>query len=230
MDAYIYVEKANLSLMDGESVRDYELALRTKINEDLSSLNPPMPGGGSSSSIYIQYLYADKAVVEFYDRMTTTEKYYEVPYKRDSKGAFSLGKPTEVREKKTFVPVSVQKAVWTTAYINTLPDSAFLHVESGGKKDEEGKTVPRGLRHFPYKDDQGKIDLPHLRNAIARIPQSKIPGMTADKLRSLQEKAQGILEKENARREREMKQDKKKFLADCGFEALPSELWSGIPV
>src|SRR5262249_14273432 len=52
-----------------------------------------------------------------------------------------------------------ESAVWTTAYINNLSDSAFLYVESGGKKDSQGKTTPRSLRHFPYKDSSGKIDL-----------------------------------------------------------------------
>jgi len=61
---------------------------------------------------------------------------------------------------------------WTREFINDLPDSAFLYVESGGKKDENGKTVPRSLRHFPYKDSSGKIDENHLRNAIARLEQS----------------------------------------------------------
>jgi hypothetical protein len=64
-------------------------------------------------------------------------------------------------------------AVWTTAYMNNLPDSAFLYVEPG-EKDKEGKTVPRSKRHFPYKDASGKVDLPHLRNALARIPQSNV--------------------------------------------------------
>ena len=65
-----------------------------------------------------------------------------------------------------------QFAVWSTAFVNNLPDSAFLFVESGGTKDKDGKTVPRSKRHFPYKDAGGKVDLPHLRNAIARIPQA----------------------------------------------------------
>lgn len=63
-------------------------------------------------------------------------------------------------------------AVWSTAEVNQLPDSAFLYIEPGGKKDSSGKTTPRDKRHFPYKGPDGKIDLPHLRNAIARIPQS----------------------------------------------------------
>jgi len=64
-------------------------------------------------------------------------------------------------------------AEWTTRYKNNLPDSAFLYIEAGGKKDSEGKTKPRSLRHFPYKDADGKFDRAHILNAIARIPQAK---------------------------------------------------------
>lgn len=99
------------------------------------------------------------------------------------------------------VEVDTEKAVWTRRYINDLPDSAFLYIESGGKKDEEGKTVPRSLRHFPYKDGNGKIDLPHLRNAIARIPQAKIPGLTKEDLARLQDKARKLLQKEREKQE-----------------------------
>jgi HK97 family phage prohead protease len=83
------------------------------------------------------------------------------------------------------------KAVWTTAYVNTLPDSAFLYVEGGGTKDSDGKTVPRSLRHFPYKNDSGAVDLPHLRNALARIPQSNLPQDVKDRLTA---KAQRLLD------------------------------------
>lgn len=63
------------------------------------------------------------------------------------------------------------KAVWTTEYINNLPDSAFLYIEPGGEKDAEGKTTPRGLRHLPYKDAAGKVDLRHVQNALSRLGQ-----------------------------------------------------------
>jgi len=82
------------------------------------------------------------------------------------------------------------KSVWTGAYKNDLPDSSFLFIESGGKKDSEGKTTPRSKRHFPYKDASGKIDLPHLQNAIARIPQSNAPGLNKA---TLQKHAQSML-------------------------------------
>jgi hypothetical protein len=85
---------------------------------------------------------------------------------------------------------SVDRAVWTTAYINDLPDSAFLYIESGGEKDSDGKTTPRSLRHFPYKDTNGAIDLPHLRNALARIPQSSL---SSDVKSRLTAKAQRLL-------------------------------------
>ena len=70
--------------------------------------------------------------------------------------------------------VEMSKGVWSTAKVNQLPDSAFLHIEAGGEKDENGHTMPRTLRHFPFKNEEGEIDLPHLRNALARISQSNL--------------------------------------------------------
>lgn len=84
-------------------------------------------------------------------------------------------------------------ATWTTAYVNKLPDSAFLYIESGGKKDASGKTTPRSKRHFPYKDENGKVDLPHVRDAISRIPQSTAPGLSDAKKKSLQARARKML-------------------------------------
>lgn len=76
----------------------------------------------------------------------------------------------------------VAKAKWTAAYINDLPDAAFLHLEPDGEKDDEGKTTPRTLRHFPYQDDAGDVDLLHLRDALSRIPQSDLPEATQKKI------------------------------------------------
>ncbi len=67
------------------------------------------------------------------------------------------------------------RAAWDTAYINDLPDSAFLYIEPGGSKDSDGKTTPRSLRHFPVKDAGGNVDVAHVRNALSRIPQSNVP-------------------------------------------------------
>jgi len=96
----------------------------------------------------------------------------------------------------------VALAAWTAATINDLPDNAFLLVEAGGKKDADGRTELRSLRHFPFKGADGQVDLPHLRNAIARIPQAKIEGFTPEKVEALQKKAQKLLNEVNAATEK----------------------------
>ena len=47
-------------------------------------------------------------------------------------------------------------AEWTSAYINDLPDSAFACIDAKG-------------RHYPHHDASGKLDMPHLRNAMSRM-------------------------------------------------------------
>jgi hypothetical protein len=90
------------------------------------------------------------------------------------------------------------RATWTTAYINSLGDDCFLYIESGGKKDKEGKTTPRSLRHLPYKNKEGKVDLPHLRAALSRLGQEGTgEDWLSDSLReNLISKARSILKRE----------------------------------
>jgi len=98
-----------------------------------------------------------------------------------------------------------EKAEWTTAQINELPDDAFLYIEDGGEKDEDGMTVPRSLRHFPVRGPDGEIDLPHLRNALSRIPQADIPQDAKD---AATERARRMLE--DATEETEEAEDSEK--------------------
>ena len=87
------------------------------------------------------------------------------------------------------------KAVWSTAFVNNLEDACFLYIAPGGVKDSDGKTVPRTNRNFPYRTAPGaQPDLPHLRNAIARIPQSTAEGLDDTKKASLQARARKMLE------------------------------------
>src|SRR5260370_6843558 len=65
-------------------------------------------------------------------------------------------------------PFALFKMSWTTAYVNSLPDASFAYVEPGAGTD-------KSKRHLPYKDTNGKVDLPHLRNALARLDQTQIP-------------------------------------------------------
>lgn len=82
----------------------------------------------------------------------------------------------------------VELGEWTQAYIDDLPNSAFAYVEPG-KVDGSGRTVPRSLRHLPYKDKNGVIDSDHLRNALARLEQTDLPPHAKAKAKAVLDKA-----------------------------------------
>ena len=48
------------------------------------------------------------------------------------------------------------RAMWSSTYMNALPDSAFACIDSAG-------------RHYPHHNAQGALDLPHLRAALSRL-------------------------------------------------------------
>src|SRR5262245_43949882 len=73
-------------------------------------------------------------------------------------------------------------AEMTVKSINDLPDSAFAYIEPGGKKDAAGRTMPRSLRHFPIHDAA------HVRNALARAPQSPFGSKAMPKIRAAAKK------------------------------------------
>lgn len=77
---------------------------------------------------------------------------------------------------------AVDRAEMSAKAINDLPDSAFAYIEPGGKKDADGKTVPRSLRHFPIHDAA------HVRNALARAPQSPFGEKAMPKIRAAAKK------------------------------------------
>ncbi len=47
------------------------------------------------------------------------------------------------------------------------------------------------------KDASGKVDMAHVRNAIARIPQSNAPGLTDAMKTAMQDKARAMLDMMN---------------------------------
>lgn len=56
----------------------------------------------------------------------------------------------------------------TRKEIYDLPDSAFAHIEAGGRK-VAGKTVPHSLRHFPVYNDSS------LASSLAAVAESSLP-------------------------------------------------------
>jgi hypothetical protein len=110
------------------------------------------------------------------------EKYFEVEYSLEG-DEVRLGLSREIERQVKFVVKEMAEEVkvsllgrldekkWSKAFMNELPDSSFAYIEPGGEKDEEGKTYPRYLRHFPVKDKEGNWDKAHLINALARLKQ-----------------------------------------------------------
>lgn len=78
---------------------------------------------------------------------------------------------------------NIEAAQWTTAYVNALPDSSFAHVSGD-------------VRKLPYKDKDGKVDLPHVRNALARLNQTQ--GISDDEKSKIRTKLQGALKNTTA--------------------------------
>lgn len=102
---------------------------------------------------------------------TTYEALKRAPVKKEqpAAGSVHVDRPDWLTKE-----LDAAKAEWTAATINELPDASFAVIEPGGTKDDAGKTTPRSLRHLPFKDESGKVDLPHLRNALARLSQTDL--------------------------------------------------------
>ncbi len=66
------------------------------------------------------------------------------------------------------------RAPWDAAFVATLPDNAFAVIEGDGTatKDDTGRTVPRGLRHYPHHNQDGSVDAAHLAHALEHAAQS----------------------------------------------------------
>jgi len=75
---------------------------------------------------------------------------------------------TEKTKEKTLTTpeqVDLKEAEWTTQFINNLPNSSFAVVEPCADERKDA-------RHLPYRTSSG-VNLPHLRNALARMDQIK---------------------------------------------------------
>lgn len=83
-----------------------------------------------------------------------------------------------------------EKVRWTRRYINRLPDSSFAVIEPAY---ERGETTNKNCRHLPHHGPGGggtknvNLDLPHLRNALARAPliQPVTDSISVEELRRL---------------------------------------------
>jgi len=87
---------------------------------------------------------------------------------------------------------------WDAAFINSLPDAAFAVIEPAYLREE---TRDKRCRHLPHHgpdvknpDENSSVDLPHLRNALARCGQIE-PVTDSISAEDLREKARRHLER-----------------------------------
>lgn len=125
---------------------------------------PEVAGG------YVRDIYDDYVVVE------EEGKLYKIPYtKVGDEITFDMAAKQEVTLIKEYITLSEEGLTERgTKYIDDLPDSSFAYVAPGGEKDKGGMTVPRSLRYLPYKGEDGKVDLMHLRNALAQLAKTEL--------------------------------------------------------
>jgi len=104
----VVVHKANVSLMKGESLRDYISKVSNAGRQHLmKKLNL-----GNKVAVYMVEAFSDAAVfnVYRYDDNAQSDKinsYYAVPYKRKDDGTFEMGEATEVISVTRFEPKKV---------------------------------------------------------------------------------------------------------------------------
>jgi len=104
----------------------------------------------------------------------------------------------------------IEMAKWDRKYINSLPNASFAVIEPDYLN---GKTKDKNARHLPYKDKNGKVDKPHLRNALARMNQIK-PVTKSISTKELRAKAKKVLEAAAKKHLKSDKEEKKQVMSE----------------
>lgn len=128
--------------------------------------------------------------------------------RRDGGFYFSAGDAVE-EEKEPEAEAPEEE--WDAEYIDALPDESFAYIEPGGEPDEEGKTVPRALRHFPIRDADGNVSPPHVEAALAALDTETLstgePIPEEDRER-IREELEALLEEAKAGAEKPAEEEK----------------------
>jgi len=154
--------------------------------------------------------------------------------------SFTVQKVNKMKEK---TEKEQTEREWDTAFINSLPDAAFAVIEPAYKR---GKTEDKRARHLPHHnssvrdpDENSSVDLPHLRNALARVNQIEpvTDSISAEELRSrarahLLRHAKALLpsyQKEGSQKEKEVKEEMSDFeelkkMLETAFEEFKARL------
>lgn len=235
---HVIVQK-DITLATGESLATYAQKVRdagTKYVRQKLNL-----GTKSDCSCYPIEIFSKSVIFDVYQYGPNVNesdrcRYYAVAYARKDDGSFEFSTLTEVERVVGYQAkgtAAVTKAQWSAAEINNLPDAAFAVILPGGKKDASGKTTPRSLRMLPHHSsgvksgaENGSVDLPHLRNALARLEQSKMPAGDKSKARAhLMAHAKELLPSEGGG---DSKPTKKALEDAPGWTPTAKAFWHGV--
>jgi len=102
----VEVHKADIPLLDGETIQMYERKLRA----DLQKRFGKKPTKKSEASVYVwpRAVFADRVVIDK-DELgigDSSERLFSVAYTRKDDGAFDFGELVAVREQVSFVPMA----------------------------------------------------------------------------------------------------------------------------
>ena len=64
--------------------------------------------------------------------------------------------------------------------LDQLPDSSFAIILPGGRKDEEGKTVPRQLRLLPFRDGAGEVMMGLVHKSLTALNSTRFIQVSKD--------------------------------------------------
>jgi hypothetical protein len=158
------------------------------LRDDISTaLNGPQSGGANAPRFWVCDIGLDRSTAFVQDYYSDGDDGWIVPFTVGDDGAVTISPSSDWKPVENALVFSDDKsyearryATWTSSYINNLPDSAFLYIESGGEKDGDGKTTPRSLRHLPVKDANGAVDAGHVDAALSRLGQDDTGGSGSD--------------------------------------------------
>ena len=153
----------------------------TSFANETRDLAPPNPHGSETEKKEESKLSEQIIEPSIEDRVKGLEESISNLYSRIAEVENVLN--AKIETLLTLVPhveSKTKEAEWTAEYVNNLDDDCFAYIEPGGEKGNQGKTTPRSLRHFPYKNAEGNLSPDHVRNGLARLGQELGDWATAD--------------------------------------------------
>lgn len=118
-EARVMVEKSQLPLKDGETLRDFLKNMGMAVMDHLKN----KASVGKDADVYPVDIYGDKVIVDLYvgsepnlvGEGESRVKYYQMDYVRNVSGEFEFGDPMEMEKRTVFIPKGepVQKSFWS---------------------------------------------------------------------------------------------------------------------